>query len=200
MKWFVAFCFISTQAFAGTATTTAPKAAAEKTALTFLADGSIAFHATGRPSALKINGEGPVPQGSLSMSDGNITGDLIVDLNKLDTGITLRTKHMKEKCLEVEKYPQAKISITEMKYIAGADSIPFSGTLSLHGVSKPVTGKMKVERKDDAMSIHADFDVKMSDYAIVVPVFAGITVEDKVAIAVDAKAQMAAGQSQVSKQ
>lgn len=59
---------------------------------------------------------------------------------------------------------------------------------------------MKVERKDDAMSIHADFDVKMSDYAIVVPVFAGITVEDKVAIAVDAKAQMAAGQSQVSKQ
>ena len=134
------------------------------------------------------------------MSDGNITGDLIVDLNKLDTGITLRTKHMKEKCLEVEKYPQAKISITEMKYIAGADSIPFSGTLTLHGVSKPVAGKMKVERKDDSMSIHADFDVKMSDYAIVVPVFAGITVEDKVAIAVDAKAQMAAGQSQVSKQ
>ena len=153
-------------------------------------EGKLEFHATGHPSAVKVNGEGPIPKGTLTLANGKLNGSLTVDMTKLDTGISLRTNHMKEKALEVDKYPEAKLVITDMKLIAGADSIPFRGDLTLHGETKPIEGKAKVERKEDSMNVHADFDLKLSDYKIIIKPFAGISMDDKVAVVVDSKAVM----------
>jgi polyisoprenoid-binding protein YceI len=161
------------------------------------ATGSLAFHAVGHPSAIKINGTGACPKGTLSIgADGKIAGELTLDIASLDTGISMRTNHMKEKYLEVEKFPQAKLQITEIALPAGdagktdyaEDKVPFQGNLTLHGVTKPVTGTAHIERHGASSSVHAEFAVKITDYAINVPVFAGITVADDVSLEVDAKA------------
>ncbi len=144
----------------------------------------------GHPSALNVNGLGPKPKGSLQLVDGNLTGDLVMDMSKLTAGMSLRTNHMKEKVFEVKKFPEAKLTFNELKLIAGADSLPFRGTLLFHGVSKPVEGKMKITRKEDDFEVSADFEIKLTDFDIKPPAFAGITIEDKVSIAVNTEAKM----------
>jgi polyisoprenoid-binding protein YceI len=159
--------------------------------------GSIAFHAVGHPSAIKINGTGASPKGSLTIGDdGKVSGTVILDITSLDTGISMRTNHMKEKYLEVEKFPTAALTITEIdlpqadfaKADYSEDKVPFKGDLTLHGVTKPVSGTAHIERHGASSAVHAEFTVKITDYAIAVPVFAGITVADEVTLEVDAKA------------
>jgi polyisoprenoid-binding protein YceI len=161
--------------------------------------GGTAFHAVGRPSAIKINGTGASPKGSVVWtSDGKVNGTLLLDLESLDTGISMRTHHMKEKYLEVGKYPQAKLMISEVSIPAkdfGTDfkepDATFKGSLLLHGITQPVSGKFSFEQHGPSAVIHAEFNVKITDYQIPVPVFAGITVADDVSLVIDATAPIA---------
>ncbi|MDR3606988.1 MAG: YceI family protein [Oligoflexia bacterium] len=160
------------------------------------ATGSSAFHAVGRPSAIKINGTGASPKGVLTWGDdGRVGGSVTLDLSSLDTGISMRTNHMKEKYLEAGKFPQAKLAITELGIPATnvskeftQENASFKGNLTLHGVTKPVSGTLRIEHHAKNAVVHAEFTVKISDYSIAIPVFAGITVADEVNIAVDANA------------
>ena len=161
--------------------------------------GSVEFHATGRPSALKIVGKGEKPKGNFLLKGRQVTGEARFQLATLDTGIEMRTRHMKEKYLEVQKYPEARLTITKMdlpKEIseisdgASVDEVPFSGTLSLHGVDKPVTGTAKIERKAKQLSLSAQFGLKIADYGIALPTFAGITMADDVQVVVQESAPM----------
>ncbi|MBI3535304.1 MAG: YceI family protein [Deltaproteobacteria bacterium] len=77
-------------------------------------NGSVAFKAIGRPSALKINGKGEKAKGTLIIDGVVITGTTSFNLDSLDTGITLRNTHMKKKYLDTEKYPSAKFVFTSM--------------------------------------------------------------------------------------
>ena len=79
--------------------------------------GQVQFKTIGRPSALKIVGKGPAPKGQLNIDqNGNIKGQFDFELATLDTGIGLRDRHMKNKYLEVGKFPKAAITIQEMKF------------------------------------------------------------------------------------
>jgi polyisoprenoid-binding protein YceI len=158
--------------------------------LKLLPEGKLEFHATTHPVGINVNGTGPIPKGELSLENGKLTGELKLDLNQLDAGMSMRTTHMKERALETEKFPEATLKITDLKLISGADAVPFRGDLTLHGVTKPVEGTLKLDRKSDPMDLHADFDLKMSDYAIVVKPFAGVSVDDKVSINVESKATL----------
>jgi polyisoprenoid-binding protein YceI len=153
------------------------------------------FHAVGRPSALKINGKGDAPKGEIELVNGKAKGVLTVDMTSLDTGISMRTHHMKEKYLETEKFPKAKLTISEVTLPESAakgdfavEKAPFKGTLLLHGVEKPVTGTANVARKGDSVDLLSNFALKVSDYGISIPSFAGITMADDVTLDVQAKA------------
>lgn len=155
------------------------------------------FHATGHPSALRINGQGACPKGTLSWdSGGRVSGTLAVDMKSFETGISMRDSHMKEKYLEVRKYPDSKLAITELivpENTAATAQVPFKGNLTLHGETRPVTGTATVQKTGDTAKVHADFGLKISDYRIAVPTFAGITMADEVAMAVDGVAPLTGG-------
>src|SRR5262245_42355900 len=78
------------------------------------ASGSIDFFATGWPSALKIHGKGAGPAGTLTLNGSSATGSLSVDLGTLKTGIALRDRHMKEEYLQVDRYPQATLTLAHL--------------------------------------------------------------------------------------
>lgn len=153
-------------------------------------DKPLEFKAQANPGGININGTGPAPVGTLKVTDGRVSGELVIDLSKLDSGMPMRTKHMKEKALEVEKFPNATLSFTDLKLLSGADLVPFYGKLTLHGVTKPVEGKIKFDRKEPEMKVHADFNIKLSDFAIPTQKFAGITVDDQVSIVIDTLTEM----------
>jgi len=96
---------------------------------------------------------------------------------------------MKEKYLQTQIYPQAKLTLLSVgapleKLMSDyeATDVAFTGSLLLHGVEKPVTGKGSFKRAGNALNGTASFQVKLSDFAITVPSFMGVIIADVVDI------------------
>ncbi len=161
------------------------------------AQSKIEFLAVGRPSMLKIRGiakpegEAKVLEGSLSEKSGILSGKASFALSTLDTGIALRNRHMKEKYLETAKFPNAELALTELKLpkelLSGegeAKAVPFQGTLTVHGVPKPVSGKVDVRRAGSTMHLSFEFGTKITGHGIELPSFMGVTVAEDVQVLV----------------
>jgi polyisoprenoid-binding protein YceI len=154
--------------------------------------GSSSFLAIGHPSAIRIEGKGEAPEGELTVTEQGanllLSGELKLNLKSYDTGIGLRDKHMKEKYLEVDKFETAILKVEQLKIdktILSQETetkIGFSGTLVLHGISKAVHGDIFVKKVNSQIQISSNFQIKLSDFNITVPSFAGIKVADSVEI------------------
>lgn len=152
--------------------------------------GQVEFTAIGKPKALKIRGNGVKPKGEIFIENGEISGSFILDLSSLDTGISLRNRHLREKYLEVEKFPKAELKLIRLnqleKILSGdktdLDALPFEGLLSLHGVQKAISGKADIKKENQSLDIEATFDLNIKDFSIQTPGFAGITVADHVEV------------------
>ena len=143
----------------------------------------VSFTAAG-PAGFKIVGK----SSDLSVSDSQAAVTVSVPLSGLVTGIELRDRHMKEKYLEVQKYPQAELSVSRAALkIPGSgqeSSDDAQGTLRLHGQTHPVKFHYKAKRNGDAYSVQGSMHVNMNDYGINVPSYLGITVKPDVEVAV----------------
>ena len=160
--------------------------------------GSTKFLAVGRPSFLKIRGEGKGPSGDLVYDKGNVSGSLDVDMTSFTTGIEMRDHHMKEKYLEVGKFPKATLAVKSLQLPDLASlpkDAPFQGDLTLHGVTLPVKGSLhiaSVKNKADAYSFNAKFPVKITEYKIAIPSYGSIKVAEDVDVEVDSIASKVA--------
>lgn len=171
------------------AASAAPKTAvvSAKTEITATpADGKTEFEALGRPSMVKIKGHGEGPDTKLTLDGKNLSGELVFKMETLDTGIGMRNEHMKDKYLEVQKYPTSTLKLKDVVLPEGFSvanpelkDFPFKGKLTLHGVEKDVEGKVNVAKD---LKATADFEIKISDFAIAIPSYLGITVADSVKI------------------
>jgi len=145
--------------------------------------GKITFLAKGNPGFMKIEGtsEGKGLSGTLDSSQGKLSGDLFLELKTLSTGMDLRDEHMKDKYLEVSKYPQARLTLKSVTLNPAEDTDgKFNGELTLHGVTKEVNGTFAYEASEK--KVNASFILKVSDYAIDIPSWMGVTVADLVEV------------------
>lgn len=143
------------------------------------ADNSVSFEMQGNPGFLAIEGTGAKVYGNLRVENGKHTGVFDVNLEKFDTGIALRNKHMREKYLEIDKYPTAKfwlkpVSIPKQGYFN------FEGKLTLHGVKKKIDGVAYLNGEQ----IEAKFNILMSDFGIQKAEYRGVGIDDKITIVV----------------
>jgi len=117
-------------------------------------------------------------------------GSLAVDLRTLDTGIGLRNEHLREKYLEVNKASGfdtatlTKIDLIGMNTDAPEGKGAFTGSLTVHGVTKMVTGSVEVRREGAGLHVKALFPVTLSDYGIPAPRYLGVGVKDTVRVEV----------------
>jgi len=117
-------------------------------------------------------------------------GTLAVDLRTLDTGISLRNEHLREKYLEVDKgagYDQAVLSDLVLQGLntdAPAGKGSFTGSLMLHGVKKTVTGPVEIRQAGTGWRVRASFPVNLPDYNIDKPRYLGVGVKDTVQVSV----------------
>ncbi len=151
---------------------------------------AVEFLATTVPSAVKIRGtlkEGTPCGGALIEMGNRLTGSLQVPLDALDTGIGLRTRHLKEKYLEVAKFPMAELNLGSLAIGEASgdfrrEDVPFQGTMKLHGVEKPVIGKAVVWRKGKDLGLGLEFGVLLKDFGIESPSFLGVNVAELVSV------------------
>lgn len=78
------------------------------------------------------------------------TAELVIDLASVETGIEIRNERMQEHFFETGEYAEARltaqIDLTALTGLEPGDrtTIPFEGTLDLHGASLPVATEVTV--------------------------------------------------------
>ncbi|MCL2448405.1 MAG: YceI family protein [Polyangiaceae bacterium] len=136
----------------------------------------VTFAATG-PAGFKI--EGTTPDLTVSEANGNIS--ITVALANLSTGISLRDHHMRDKYLEIPRFPTAVLTVSR-----AALQVPAPGTqaeadvpatLTLHGQSRPVTVHYSTKSEGNSFSTVGKFRINMNDFGISVPTYLGVTVK-----------------------
>lgn len=153
----------------------------------------VKFTATGTPGGFKINGtseqKAGVISGKVSEDGGNLTITSTFSLAQLDTGIGLRTSHMKDNYLEVGKFPNATLTIAKINATEAKTGNPtkFEGNLELHGQKKPITGTIRFLDLSEKLSLQAEFSVTITDFGIPVPSFAGVSVNTTIPVTVEVK-------------
>jgi hypothetical protein len=156
-------------------------------------DGSISFKAIGKPAFLKIDGKGAGPAGKVTAQGKKLSGEFSIDLNTLSTGIDLRDEHMKEKYLKTKTQPIAVLKIENLDIsndLSSATEIKnekLKALLTLNNTTKEISGLWNSKQDANGNNIQAEFAIKLSDFAIEIPEYAGITVADEVKIAVSTK-------------
>jgi hypothetical protein len=124
---------------------------------------------------------GPAPQQA-----GGVGGALLVKLDTLETGISLRDRHLRETYLEVEKGKGYNVATLENIQVEKADGKgTFKATLLLHGQKRQVAGTSVVHRRGDGTThVDAEFPLKVSEFEIPKPTYLGVGVRDEIHVKV----------------
>ena len=67
----------------------------------------------------------------------------------------------------------------------------FSGTFSLHGTQRAISGQAEVRRQGDSVRVEASFPVTLADYGIPKPQYLGVGVKEEVQVKVSLVAEKA---------
>jgi polyisoprenoid-binding protein YceI len=97
---------------------------------------------------------------------------LEVDLASLDTGIGLRNRHMRDRYLEVAKYPFAVYHGRILRSEPGAGGtyvVTAQGTLDIHGVARARDLTCSVEPRGRGYRAVCAFEILLSDHRIDIP-------------------------------
>ncbi len=128
--------------------------------------------------------------------------DVAIDLASLDTGISMRNEHMRDRFLNVEKFPTAtfkSVSVTGPNTVAANKPVEISvtGDMTVHGVTKRITVPVRVVMIPESELtkssrgagdwIHAttEFAIKLSDYGIDVPQALVMKLSDSLSVKLD---------------
>ncbi len=157
---------------------------------------TVSFLAQGRPSAIKIEGEGAHCEGEFFVdADQESLGRITIDLSDFTTGMGLRDRHMHEKYLETKKeaFKKATLTFSDIKkFRQEMEDGTFKGTLnaqlSLHGVTREVPVNLDFAAQESKSKGHFKFQLKISDYGIEIPSFMEITMADVVDVSGEVEA------------
>ena len=180
---------LSVSALANTKTANT-KTVNTKTANTKILESEIKFSSVGNPSFIKVNGTVPLVEVNFTIVGDKINGTATVDLNKLDSGIGLRDKHLKEKYLHTKKNPKATILIEKQSVVFSGKNNKIKGTLNFHGKKKEIVLDTKLTRKGNIVSVNSNFEFLLTDFGVELPSFQGITAADKVKLKINTKLEI----------
>ncbi|HTS81101.1 MAG TPA: YceI family protein [Myxococcaceae bacterium] len=134
------------------------------------------FHGRG-PGGFSLEGK----THQLRIEDDGTALKIVVPLAGLQTGISLRDRHMREKYLEVEKYPEAVLELPWSGVKLPEDGQTAEGNaagkMTLHGKSHDVQVKYRVTRSGTSYQVSGNVPLNLNDYGIAVPSYFGITVQ-----------------------
>lgn len=146
---------------------------------------TINFKTKGSPVLVSIEGKSHAPCTGVWIIENSSTkkSKVSMDLNKLDTGIPLRDKHLRENYLHTDRFPTATMTEIEAENLdsqlkdATKEKNAFKGMLELRGIKKPVQGSYEIKGGN---LYSGEFEIDLPDFGIERPSFMGVKVVDKV--------------------
>jgi polyisoprenoid-binding protein YceI len=94
-----------------------------------------------------------------------------IDLNTVDTGISLRNRHMRDNYLHTKKFPLAAYTgkIISAQKNGGNWNVVVEGEMDIHGKSKKISLDGKITKSGNSFRITSKFFVNINDHGIPVP-------------------------------
>lgn len=144
------------------------KAAAQKH---YTKNGSISFFS--KTSLENIRADNNQVLAVMNIQTGDIQFSLLV--KSFHFSKALMEEHFNEDYLESDKYPRAtfKGNITDMSRVSfatdGRYTVPLEGELTIHGITKRITPTGTITINGGKISAVSIFQVKLSDYGIIIP-------------------------------
>ena len=116
------------------------------------------------------------------------SGQLVLDLQNIDTGIDLRNRHLRDNYLEVGRGPgfdKATLSDLSLPDVDGrwtGGKTRFLAQIMVHGVKKSVTGNAEVRLTLGKARVEARFSLRLAEFEIPPPRYLGVGVKDEIQI------------------
>jgi len=142
-------------------------------------EGGASFIGTG-PAGFKMEGKTK----AVDVKDDGKNLTVTVGLKELDTGIGLRDSHMRDKYIEVAKFPDATLVVPVAGLKEDGSETESKGTFTVHGVSKEITFKYKATCKAGTCDVEGTAGVNIKEHGINVPSYMGITVKPDITVSV----------------
>lgn len=120
---------------------------------------------------------------SIEGTPSTLKGSIEVSMSDLFSDNKKRDEHMQE-ALESASFPKATFDIKEV-VAKGGDSYTLKGTMTLHGVTKPMSFEGTITEEGNKVRIKATSGLKMTDYGIKPIKMMFLTVRDQVDLSVD---------------
>ena len=94
-----------------------------------------------------------------------------VDLASLETGISLRDRHMRDNYLEVREYPWAVLEgeVGSIERSGQGWRIAAVGDFTVHGVTREISVPCDVSPDGEGFRVFCSWDLLLSDYDIEIP-------------------------------
>ena len=123
--------------------------------------------------------------GSLTATATQVTaGSFTVDLTKVSSDQSRRDAQFQGRIMQTSQYPSAVFTLTSpvdlgaLGTAAGTSTIPVTGTLAMHGATRPVTVPLTVVRSGETVTISGQIPVVFADYGINNPSVGGFVTTD----------------------
>ena len=109
-------------------------------------------------------------RGAITMESGRLL--FVVPIQSFEFEKALMQKHFNEQYLESDKYPEARFEgrFDEVPVIVeGSKVVRYEGRMTLHGVSRPVTGEATLSRVGNDIHGQSTINIRLEDYNIKIP-------------------------------
>jgi polyisoprenoid-binding protein YceI len=91
-----------------------------------------------------------------------------VDASTVDTDNSSRDRHLKREYFDAEKYAEITIASTKIDKTNKTESgfYYFTGTLTMHGITKPISFPFHIEKVNDTYLFTGEFEINRLDYGV----------------------------------
>ncbi|WP_310438720.1 YceI family protein [Sulfuricurvum sp.] len=120
---------------------------------------------------------------SMDTAPATLRGTIEVSMSDLVSDNKKRDTNMQE-TLESSTFPKAVFEVKEV-VAKGGDNVILKGSMTLHGVTKPMSFEGTLSEEASKVRIKAKSTMKMSDFGITPPKMVFLTVRDQVDLNVD---------------
>jgi polyisoprenoid-binding protein YceI len=179
---------VSTNSSSTAASTTAepPSNAAAKVYAITPENSKVEF--TGSKVTGKHDGGFKQIQGEVHTSGETVAhAKVTIDTTSLHSDNDRLTGHLKSPdFFDVQKFPTAVFETTSIS--GTGDNATVKGNLTLHGVTKEISFPAKIEVKEDAVTVKAEFSINRKDFGIVYAGKPDDLIRDNVVLRLDVKA------------
>lgn len=146
--------------------------------------GETTFYAKAPAPATDVNAINKKTKFSLNTGTGQISAK--INTKEFTLPKTLMQKHYNEKYMETDRYPTAtfegKISSIPDLAKDGTYEVSATGNLDVHGVTKKRTIKGQIHVKNGTATLLTEFDVKLADHNITIPVIFFMKITESVKV------------------